>query len=48
MIVTNLAAHAYAGEADVLSALTNIVERMPQYVKGSSSAVRSDGAAALG
>ena len=32
MIITNLAAHAYAGEADVWSALTNIVERMPQYV----------------
>ncbi len=33
MIITNLAAHAYAGETDVWSALTNIVERMPQYVK---------------
>jgi hypothetical protein len=32
MIITNLAAHAYASEADVWSALTNIVERMPQYV----------------
>ena len=32
MIITNLAAYAYAGEADVLSALTNIVEQMPQYV----------------
>jgi len=32
MIITNLAAHAYAGEADVWSALTNIVERLPQYV----------------
>jgi hypothetical protein len=33
MIITNLAAHAYAGEADIGSALTNIVERMPQYVR---------------
>ena len=33
MIITNLAAHSYHGEADVLSALTNIVERMPQYVR---------------
>lgn len=32
MIITNLAARAYAGEADVWSALTNIVERLPQYV----------------
>ncbi len=35
MIITNLAAHAYAGESDVWSALTNIVERMPQYVNPS-------------
>jgi hypothetical protein len=33
MIITNLAAHAYAGEVDIWSAVTNIVERMPQYVK---------------
>jgi hypothetical protein len=32
MIITNLAAHAYAGEADLWSALSNIVEGMPQYV----------------
>jgi hypothetical protein len=33
MIITNLAAHAYAGEADLWSALSNIVEKMPQYVR---------------
>jgi hypothetical protein len=33
MIITNLAAHAYAGEADLFSAVANIVERMPQYVR---------------
>ncbi len=33
MIITNLAAHAYGGETDILSALFNIVERMPQYVR---------------
>jgi hypothetical protein len=33
MIITNLASHAYAGEPDIFAALTNIVERMPQYVK---------------
>lgn len=32
MIITNLAAHAYAGETDLWSALTNIIENMPQYV----------------
>jgi hypothetical protein len=32
MIITNLAACAYAGETDLFSAVTNIVERMPQYV----------------
>ena len=32
IIITNLAAHAYAGETDLGSALTNTVERMPQYV----------------
>jgi hypothetical protein len=33
MIITNLAAHAYAGEADIFSALVNIVDKMPQYVR---------------
>jgi hypothetical protein len=33
MIITNLAAHAYAGEPDILSALTNIVDKMPQFVR---------------
>lgn len=33
MVITNLASHAYAGEPDIFAALTNIVERMPQYVK---------------
>jgi hypothetical protein len=32
MIITNLAAQAYAGEAEVWSALTNIVDRLPRYV----------------
>jgi hypothetical protein len=32
MIVTNLAARAYGGETDLWAALTNIVEKMPQYV----------------
>jgi hypothetical protein len=32
MIITNLAAHAYAGESDLYLALTNIVEGMPKYV----------------
>ncbi len=32
MIITNLAAHAYSGEPDLYTALTNIVEKMPQYV----------------
>lgn len=32
MIITNLAAHAFAGESDLGSALSNIVERMPQHV----------------
>jgi hypothetical protein len=35
MIITNLASHAYAGEPDILSALTNIVDRMPQFVRPS-------------
>lgn len=33
MIITNLAAHAYGGEADIFSALVNIVEKVPQYVR---------------
>jgi hypothetical protein len=33
MIITNLAAHAYQGELDVRTALTNIVERMPAFVR---------------
>ena len=33
MIITNLAAHAYSGEPDVFAALTNIVEKMPQFVR---------------
>jgi hypothetical protein len=33
MIITNLAARAYQGETDLWVAITNIVERMPSYVK---------------
>jgi hypothetical protein len=33
MIITNLAAHAYAGESDLHTALTNIVEKMPHFVR---------------
>ena len=33
MIITNLAAHAYEGEPDLFAALTNIVERMPHFVR---------------
>ncbi|MDB4891849.1 MAG: hypothetical protein JWL61_3704 [Gemmatimonadetes bacterium] len=33
MIITNLAAHAYAGEQDLADALTGIVERMGQFVR---------------
>jgi hypothetical protein len=33
MIITNLATHAYAGEADIWSALTNIVDRMGDHVR---------------
>lgn len=33
MIITNLAAHAYAGETDLVVALTNIVELMPDFVR---------------
>lgn len=33
MIITNLSAHAYSGEPEIGSALTNILESMPQYVR---------------
>jgi hypothetical protein len=33
MIITTLAAHAYNGEQDLYSAVTNILDRMPQYVR---------------
>jgi hypothetical protein len=33
MIITNLAAHAYEGEPDLFAALTNVVEKMPQFVR---------------
>jgi len=33
MIITNLAAHAYEGELDLYAALTNIVEKMPYFVR---------------
>lgn len=33
MIITNLAAHAYSGQTDLASALTNILERMPDFVR---------------
>jgi len=33
MVITNLAAHAYAGEPDLFAALTNIVEKMPHFVR---------------
>jgi hypothetical protein len=33
MIITNLAAHAYQGEPDLFAALTNIVEKMPQFIR---------------
>jgi hypothetical protein len=32
MIITNLSAHAYRGETDLWSALTNIVKEMPRFV----------------
>lgn len=35
MIITNLAARAYAGEADLAEALGNIVEKMPGFVRPS-------------
>jgi len=33
MIITNLSAHGYQGESDLYTALTNIVDRMPQFVR---------------
>lgn len=33
MIITNLAALAYKGEPDLFAALTNILEKMPQFVR---------------
>jgi hypothetical protein len=33
MIITNLAAHAYEGEPDLFAALTNIVEKIPGFVR---------------
>jgi hypothetical protein len=33
MIITNLAAHAYEGEPDLFAALTNMVEKMPHFVR---------------
>jgi len=33
MIITNLAAQAYEGEPDVYAALTNIVDKMPRFVR---------------
>lgn len=33
MIITNLSAQAYGGESDIASALTNIVEKIPDYVR---------------
>lgn len=33
MIITNLAAHAYAGEVDITEALRGILHRMPGYVR---------------
>ena len=35
MIITNLAAPAYAGEPDIFAAVTNIVEKMPSFVRSS-------------
>ncbi len=33
MIITNLATHAYEGELDLYAALTNIVEKMPHFIR---------------
>jgi len=39
MIITNLAARAYAGETDLLEAITNIVNRMPDHVRDTAPRV---------
>jgi hypothetical protein len=39
MIITNLGAHAYAGETDLWEALSNIVEKMPQFIRASKPRV---------
>lgn len=39
MIITNLAAHAYGGETDLLVALRSIVAKMPDFVRGTSPRV---------
>lgn len=33
MIITNLAANAYRGEADIATALVNIIDRMPSFIR---------------
>jgi hypothetical protein len=33
MIITNLATHAYSGESDIFTAVTNIVDRMPSFIR---------------
>jgi hypothetical protein len=33
MIITNLATHAYSGEADIYEAVTGIVAKMPDFIK---------------
>lgn len=39
MIITNLAAHAYGGEADLVQALTRIVDKMPAFVRDQAARV---------
>lgn len=39
MIITNLAAHAYGGETDLLTALRNIVDKMPNFVRATAPRV---------
>jgi hypothetical protein len=39
MIITNLAAHAYEGELDLYTALTNIVDRMPDFIHSATPRV---------
>jgi hypothetical protein len=41
MIITNLAAHAYEGEPDLFAALTNLVKKMPQFVRTDKPRVRN-------